>query len=143
MTARRQSACLIFPYRQTKGSAAVLKRVTALAESLNARLAVLVPFVRPAAGPACCGVRGRTWEEMVRAVAEEEAEGARRLLAAEPPSRSVTVAEGSSIPEIIASFPTDDGDLLVLPAASERLFSRRDLRQMASRASCTVQRLPR
>jgi hypothetical protein len=79
---------------------------------------------------------------MVRAVAEEAAESARSQLAAGPASCSVAVAEGSSVPEIIASFPVDDCDVLVLPGASERLFSRRDLRQIAGRASCTVQRLP-
>jgi len=113
-----------------------------MAESLDVKLTVVVPFVRPPDTAACCGIRGRRWEQLVRGVAEEDAERARRLLEGEAIGHSITIADGSSIPEIVATFPAENSDVLVLPAISESLFSRRDLRKIADRARCTVQRLP-
>jgi hypothetical protein len=142
MVTPHQPGVLVFPYRHAKRAALALTRAAALAESLDRALTVVVPFVRPADDPGCCGIRGDQWRQMVREPAEADAERARHLLEAETIRHSVTIAVGSSIPEIVAGFSVEGSDLLVLPAASDTLLSRRDLRQITNRAAGTVQRLP-
>ena len=122
---------LAFAYRRSKRGDPLLLRAADVAGSLEMGLAVVVPFVLPADGPGCCGIRGRRWHDMLRGVAEEEAEHARRLLGAAGGPPSVTVAEGSSVPEIVERFSSDGDRQLALPARpAGTAFSRADLRRM-------------
>ena len=122
-----QLAC---PYRSSKHGEALLLQAAALAGSLNMRLAVVVPFVIPADGPGCCGIRGRRWEDMLRQVAEEDVAQAKRLLETTGVPHSVTLAEGSSVPDIVGAFASEGGRELALPGTpAGTFFTRSSLRR--------------
>ena len=53
--------------------------------------------------------------EMLRQVAEGDAEHARRLLADTGVRHSVTLVEGSSLPEIVGAFASEGDRQLALP----------------------------
>ena len=128
--ATRLTPQLAVAYRSSKGGEAALLRAAAAAESLDIELAVVVPFVLPADGPGCCGIRGRRWVDMLRQVAEEDARNATRLVAGTAVRHSVTVAEGSSIPKIVAAFASGGDRQLALPEKSSgTVFTRSDLRR--------------
>ena len=128
--AAEPAAQLAFAYRRSKSGQDVLLRAAAMAESLRVELAVVVPFVLPADGPGCCGIRGRRWADMLRQVADEDARHARRVLAATAVPHSVTVAEGASIPEIVGAFASGGHRRLALPEKSSgTVFTRSDLRR--------------
>lgn len=133
---------LAFAYRSSKRGDALLLQAAALAGSLNMRLAVVVPFVLPADGPGCCGIRGRRWETMLRQVAEEEAERARRLLDDAGVQHSVRLAEGPSVPDIVEAFASEGDRQLALPETpSGTAFTRSTLRRTKRLAPDTVRGL--
>ena len=120
-------------YKSAKRSDPLLLQAASLAHSLNADLAVVVPFVIPADGPGCCGIRGRAWQDMLRQVADEEAQRARRVLHEAGVPHTVTVLDGASVPEIVEGFVAAADRRLALPAkASGTAFSRSDLRRLAA-----------
>lgn len=103
------------------------------------RLAVVVPFVPPADGPGCCGIRGPRWEDMVREVAEEDVEHARRVLSDAGVPHSVALAEGPSVPDIVGAFVTEGARRLALPERpSGTVFTWTTLRRTRRRATGTV-----
>lgn len=104
VAADQRTGQLAFAYRSSKRGDGLLLQAAGLAGSLNMQLAVVVPFVLPADGPGCCGIRGRRWEDILRQVAEEDAERARRLLDDAGVPHSVTLAEGPSVPDIVEAF---------------------------------------
>lgn len=106
---------LAFAYRSSKRGDALLLQAAALAGSLNMQLAVVVPLVLPPDGPGCCAIRGRRWADMLRQVAEEEVERARRLLDDSGVPHSVTLAEGPALPDIVGAFASEGGRQLTLP----------------------------
>ena len=93
----------------------MLLEAAALAGSLSMELAVVVPFVPPPESPACCGIRGRRWEAMLREVAQEDVEHAKRVLGDAGVPHSVTLAEGASVREIVEAFAAN-GDRRLAPA---------------------------
>lgn len=136
-------AQLAFPYRTSKRGEAVLLQAVDLAGSLHMHLAVVVPFVLPADGPGCCGIRGRRWEDMLRQVAREDVEHARLVLGENGVPHSVTLAEGSSVPDIVKAFASDGDRQLALPERpSGTVFTRSTLRRTRRRAPGTVRLLP-
>lgn len=133
---------LAFAYKSAKGSDPLLLRAAHLAASLDQELAVCVPFVIPADGPGCCGLRGQRWRDMLREVAEEDAQRARQLLAETEVGHSVTVAEGSSVLEILEEFVTAGNRHLALPdTAAGTALSRSDLRRIRRRCPVPVEPL--
>jgi len=133
---------LAFAYRSSKRGDPLLLQAAALAGSLNMRLAVVVPFVLPADGPGCCGIRGRRWQDMLRQVAEEDAEHARRVMDDAGVPHSVAVAEGSSVPDIVEGFVSEgDRDLALPETRVGTAFTRSDLRRMKRVAPGTVRGL--
>ena len=122
---------LSFIYKSSKRGEALLLKAAALAGSHDLQLAVVVPFVRPADGPGCCGIRGRAWRDMLRQVAEEEAQHARGVLEDAAVPHSITVVEGSSVAEIVEPFVTEGERQLALPKSpSGTVFSRSELRRI-------------
>lgn len=139
----RRTDQLAFPYRSSKRGEAVLLRAVALAGSLSMHLAVVVPFVPPADGPGCCGIRGRRWADMLRQVAREDVEHARRVLGDVGVPHSVTLAEGASIPDIVEAFAHDGDRQLALPERpSGTMFIQSTLRRARRRAPGAVRDLP-
>jgi len=138
-TATERTTQLAFAYKSSKLGDRLLLQAAALAGSLGMELAVVVPFVLPADGPGCCGIRGRRWRDMLRQVAEEDAELARRLLDETGVPYTVAVNEGSSVPEIVERFALEAARQLALPqAASGTVFTRSALRRVRRRAPGTV-----
>ena len=141
-TTAQQAGQLAFPYRSAKGSDDFLLQAAAVAESLDLQLAVVVPFVVPADGPGCCGLRGPRWEEMLRQVAVEDAGRARGLLADAGIPHSVTLAEGPSMPEIVGAFASEGDRQLALPdRPTGTAFTRGTLRRTRRLAPGTVRGL--
>lgn len=125
-----RTAQLAVAYRRSKRGDSLLLQAAGLAESLKASLAVVVPFVLPDDGPACCGIRGRRWVDILRELATEDAVHARRLLANAGAAHSVTVSDGDSVPLIIDGFVAEGDRQLFLPRrAPGTLFTRSSLRQ--------------
>ena len=110
---------------------------------MSVPLAVVVPLVLPADGPGCCGIRGRRWHDMLRRVAEEDADEAKRVLGGAAITHSVTIVEGPSVPDILEAFVSGGGGRqLVLPnKVSGTVFSRSTLRR-ARRLGGPVLALP-
>lgn len=133
---------LAFAYRRSKRGDPLLLRAADLARSLNMQLAIVVPFVLPADGPGCCGIRGHRWQDMLRQVAEEDAAHALRVMDDAGVVHSVAVAEGSSVPDIVESFVSEGNRDLALPERrAGTAFSRSDLRRMKRAAPGTVRGL--
>ena len=128
------TAQVAFAYKSSKRGDALLHRAAELAASLDRELAVVVPFVIPADGPGCCGLRGQAWRDVLRQDAEDDAQRARRLLAAIDVPRSITVREGAAVPEIVTAFVAEGERDLALPKTSAgTAFSRADLRRIRRR----------
>ena len=122
---------LAFAYRSAKGSDSLLLQAAHLAASLDQELAVCVPFVIPADGAGCCGLRGQRWQDMLREVAEEDAQRARGALEDTAVAHSVTVVEGPTVPEIVATFVAGGERELALPrSAAGTGLARSDLRRL-------------
>jgi len=137
------TAELAFAYKSAKRSGPLLQQAAAMARSLSMELAVVVPFVVPADGPGCCGIRGQRWIDMLHEVAEEDADRARDLLDRTGVPYSVTVVPGNSVPEIVESFTSDGDRQLALPQpASGTGFSRSDLRRLRRDAPDAVRVVP-
>ena len=127
----QRTAQLVFPYRSAKRSDQLLLRAADLAQAESLTLTVIVPFVTPADGPGCCGIRGERWREMVREVAAEDAQRARGVLEDTAVPHSVAVVEGAAVPEIVATFVADDELALALPrSAAGTGLARSDLRRI-------------
>ena len=122
---------LAFAYKSAKGSDPLLLEAAHLAASLDQELAVCVPFVIPADGAGCCGLRGQRWQDMLREVAEEDAQRARGILEETAVGHSVTVVEGAAVPEIVATFVAGGERELALPrSAGGTGLARSDLRRL-------------
>lgn len=142
VAADQRTGQLAFAYRSSKRGDGLLLQAAGLAGSLNMQLAVVVPFVLPADGPGCCGIRGRRWEDILRQVAEEDAERARRLLDDAGVPHSVTLAEGPSVPDIVEAFASERDRQLALPETpSGTAFTRSTLRRTKRLAAGTVRGL--
>ena len=138
------AGALAYPYRGSRRAHAALSQAASVADGLGMELAVVVPLVLPSdGGRRCCGIQGPKWEQLLREAMDEEAEGARRVLREARVRHSVTVAEGDSVPRIVATFAAAGGRELALPnTASGPLFTRRTLRTTERLAECAVRRLP-
>lgn len=135
----QQVGALAVAYRSSRRSDRLLLEAASAAGSLGLDLAVVVPFVIPADGPGCCGLRGQRWREMLLEVAEEDAQRARRLLAETDVTHAVTVAEGCSLPEIVSDFSAEGDRKLALPKkASGTAFSRTELQRIRRRGDVPV-----
>lgn len=127
----KQRTSLVVGYKSSKRGDHFLLRAAGLAKSLNAQMAVVVPFVIPADGPGCCGIRGRAWEDMLRRVADEDAEQALGVLENAGVPHSVGVVEGLSVSEIIEATVIEGGCELVLPESpAGTVYSGSDLRRL-------------
>lgn len=140
---RAKGGRLAFAYRRSRRADADLAEAAALARELDTRLAVVVPFVLPSESGGCCGLRGPKWTQLVREAVDDEARHARSVLGQTAVEFSVTVAEGGSLPEIVAGFAAEGDGVLALPSsASGTLFTRGALRQTERLAMRPVRHLP-
>ena len=126
-----RTAQLAFSYKSSRRSDRLLEQAADLAAKLGRDLAIVVPFVTPPDGPGCCGLRGQRWREMLREVAEENAQRARGVLEDTAVPHSITVVEGAAVPEIVATFVAEGERELVLPrSAGGAGLARSDLRRL-------------
>ena len=122
---------MTFIYKRSKRGESLLLKAAALAGSHDSQLVVVVPFVTPADGSGCCGIRGRAWRDMLRQVADEEAEHALGVLEHAGVPHSVAVVEGSSVAEIVKAVVAKGERQLALPRSpSGTVFSRSELRRL-------------
>lgn len=127
----QRTAQLAFIFKSSRRSDRLLVQAADLAAELGRDLAVVVPFVTPADGPGCCGLRGERWREMVREVAAEDAQRARGVLEDTAVPHSVTVVEGAEVPAIVATFVTEGERELALPRSAVGAgLARSDLRRL-------------
>ena len=132
----QRTAQLAFIYKGSKRSDRLLLQAADLAAELGKDLTVVRPFVIPADGPGCCGLRGRRWREMLLEVAEEDAQRARQLLAGTDVPYSVAVVEGAAVPEIVAGFVAEGERELALPRSPVGTgLTRSDLRRVRRRTT--------